>query len=41
VSIFEVLFYMILSCVVVADDDELTFDPGEVITNIEFVSVTS
>jgi len=32
---------MILSCVFVADDDELTFDPGEVITNIEFVSVTS
>lgn len=27
-----------MTCFIVADDDELTFDPGETITNIEFVS---
>ena len=29
---------MTISSFRTADDDELTFDPGEIITNIEFVS---
>ena len=39
---FTVRLYMCVCCYVAnffsADDDELTFDPGETITNIEFVS---
>ena len=31
VAMWPILYFL-------ADDDELTFDPGETITNIEFVS---
>ena len=36
---FICCLYMILQYFPVADEDELTFDPGEVINNIEFVSM--